>query len=121
MDEKTTTKDKKIDQAGKASFPASDPTPHASSTSTELPGRPVDRMAPRITKEQIEQAQHGDGHHHRDGELAMDDSRPADHPDSEAIAIRQGTGPRAMVSVLLISLMFSAVAGVALLAYFTLS
>jgi len=121
MDEKTTTKDKKTDQAGKASFPASDPTPYASSTSSELPGRPVDRMAPRITKEEIEQAQHGDGHHHRDGELAVDDGKPVDHPHSERVSIRQGTGPRSMVSVLLISLMLSAVAGAALMAYFTLS
>ena len=120
MDEKTTLIDKKIDQAGKASFPASDPTPHASSTSTELPRRPVDRMAPHISKEQIEQAQRGDGRHQREGELAMDDSKPVDHPERETVAIRQGTGPRATVSVLLISLMLSAVAGAALLAYFTL-
>jgi hypothetical protein len=30
----------------------------------------------------------------------MDNSKPVDHPDRETVAVRQGTGPRAMVSVL---------------------
>jgi hypothetical protein len=50
----------------------------------------------------------------------MDNSKPVDHPDRETVEIRQGTGPRAMVSVLLISLAFAGVSGAALLAYFIL-
>jgi hypothetical protein len=50
----------------------------------------------------------------------MDNSRPVDHPDRETVEVRQGTGPRATVSVLFISLIMSAVAGAALLAYFVL-
>ena len=45
-------------------------------------------------------------------------SKPVDRPDQETVGVRQGTGPRAMVSVLTISLMLAAVAGVALLAYY---
>jgi hypothetical protein len=45
-------------------------------------------------------------------------SKPVDRPDQETVEVRQGTGPRAMVSVLTISLMLAAVAGVALLAYY---
>ena len=39
----------------------------------------------------------------------MDNSKPVDHPDRETVEVRQGTGPRAMVSVLLISLAFAGV------------
>jgi len=60
-------KDKKIDKAGEMSFPASDVTAHGNPTSTEPPARPRDRKAPHITKEQIEQAQHGDGHKQQRG------------------------------------------------------
>jgi len=49
-----------------------------------------------------------------------DSSKPVDHPDRETVKVRQGTGPRAMVSVLLISLMLAAVAGAALLTFFYL-
>ena len=59
--------DLKIDQAGKTSFPASDATAHGKPTSTERPGRPVDRKAPHVTKEQIDQAQRGEGHKHQRG------------------------------------------------------
>lgn len=59
--------EKKIDKAGDMSFPASDPTAHGKPTSTEEPSRPVDRKAPKITKEQIEQAQRGAGHKHQGG------------------------------------------------------
>jgi len=31
------------------------------------------------------------------------DDKPVDRPDKTTVAVRQGTGPRAMVSVLLIS------------------
>jgi hypothetical protein len=54
--------EKKVDKAVDMSFPASDATAHGKPTSTEPPTRPIDRKAPRITKEQIEQAQRGDGH-----------------------------------------------------------
>jgi hypothetical protein len=47
-------------------------------------------------------------------------TRPADHPDRETVEVRQGTGPRAMVSVLFVSLSVAAVAGVILLGYFVL-
>jgi hypothetical protein len=66
MDEKK-RKDKKIDQAGDMSFPASDATAHGNPTSTERPGRPIDRKAPRVTKEQIDQAHCGAGHKHQRG------------------------------------------------------
>jgi hypothetical protein len=68
MDEKKKRQDKKIDQAGKMSFPASDATPYGNPTSTEKPGRPADRKAPHLTKEQIDQAQRGDGHKTQGGE-----------------------------------------------------
>lgn len=48
----------------------------------------------------------------------MDNSKTADHPDSKTVAVRQGTGPRASVSVLLISLLMAAAAGVVILGYF---
>ena len=47
----------------------------------------------------------------------MEGTKAADHPDRETVAIRQGTGPRATVSVLLISMTCAAVAGL-LIAYF---
>jgi hypothetical protein len=59
--------EKKIDKAVDMSFPASDPTAHGKPTGTEAPGRPADRKAPKITKEQIDQAQRGDGHKHQGG------------------------------------------------------
>jgi hypothetical protein len=67
MEEKTKRKADKIDAGGKMSFPASDAPAHGKPTSTETPGRPADRKAPRITKEQIEQAQRGEGHKHQRG------------------------------------------------------
>ena len=48
----------------------------------------------------------------------MEDSKPVDHPDRKTVEVRQGTGPRATVSVLLVSLLLAAVAGLLLLAYF---
>ena len=41
-----------------------------------------------------------------------------DHPSAETVKVRQGTGPRATVSVLLISLTAAAVAGVLIVGYF---
>jgi hypothetical protein len=48
----------------------------------------------------------------------MEGTKPADHPDRETVAVRQGTGPRATVSVLVISIACAAVAGLLLMAYF---
>ena len=45
-------------------------------------------------------------------------SEPVDQPSRETVKLRQGTGPRATVSVLLIALTLAAIAGAALLAYF---
>jgi hypothetical protein len=56
---------KKHDKAVDMTFPASDPVAHGTPTGTEKPRRPVDRKPPRITREQIEQAQRGDGHKHQ--------------------------------------------------------
>ena len=67
MNEKKKRTDKKVDHAGNMSFPASDATTHGKPTSTERPGRPVDRKAPHVTKEQIDQAQRGEGHKHQRG------------------------------------------------------
>lgn len=47
----------------------------------------------------------------------MSSGEPADHADRETEKVRQGTGPRATVSVLFVSLSLAAIAGVALLAY----
>jgi hypothetical protein len=45
-------------------------------------------------------------------------TEPVDHPSRDTVKVRQGTGPRATVSVLLVSLTLAAVVGIALLAYF---
>jgi len=59
--------DAKIDNAVDMSFPASDATAHGKPTATEPPSRPKDRKAPKITREEIEQAQKGAGHKHQGG------------------------------------------------------
>jgi hypothetical protein len=94
--------DKKHDQAIDMSFPASDSVAPGNPTGTEEPYRPADRKAPKITREQIEQAQRGGGH----------------CPSSETVAVRQGTGPRATVSVLFVSLLASAAVGGLIIGYF---
>ena len=48
----------------------------------------------------------------------MSNSEPVDHPSKETVEVRQGTGPRATVSVLFISLTLAVIVGVVLLAYF---
>jgi hypothetical protein len=48
----------------------------------------------------------------------MENGKPVDRPSEQTVKVRQGTGPRTMVSVLLISLLLAAVAGALLLAYF---
>ena len=50
----------------------------------------------------------------------MEGTKPVDHPDRETVAVRQGTGPRATVSVLLISIAGAAVAGILIVGYFVL-
>jgi hypothetical protein len=54
--------EKKVDEAVDQTFPASDPTATGKATSTEPPGRPKDRKAPVISKEDIERARRGSGH-----------------------------------------------------------
>src|SRR4029078_9940213 len=112
-------KQKKVDDAVAMTFPASDPTSHGSPTGTEPPNRPVDRRAPAITKEQIEQAQHGDGTNAKTGAEPLGETEPVDQPDRETLEVRQGTGPREMVSVLSVSLALAGLVGIVLLAYFT--
>jgi hypothetical protein len=51
----------------------------------------------------------------------MDDSKPVDHPDKQTVAVRQGTGPRATVSVLIVSTALALTAGAILLLYFLLA
>jgi hypothetical protein len=45
-------------------------------------------------------------------------SKPVDRPDQETVEVRQGTGPRATVSALMLSLVLAGLAGVALVGYF---
>jgi hypothetical protein len=47
--------------------------------------------------------------------MHMEGDRPVDEPNRETVKARQGTGPRIMVSVLLVSLLLAAIAGVVLL------
>ena len=60
------TKHSKHDMAVDMTFPASDPVASGKPTGTEEPCRPADRKAPVITREQIEQAQRGEGHKHQE-------------------------------------------------------
>ena len=62
MDHRKTPKERKLDKAVDMTFPASDAPAHGKATGTEAPRRPADRKAPRVTREQIEQAQRGEGH-----------------------------------------------------------
>jgi hypothetical protein len=62
MEHTKTSKERKVDKAVDMTFPASDAPAHGKATGTEPPRRPVDREAPRVTKEEIEQAQRGEGH-----------------------------------------------------------
>jgi hypothetical protein len=47
-------------------------------------------------------------------------TEPVDQPDKTTVKVRQGTGPRTTVSVLLLSLTLAALVGAALLVYFYL-
>jgi hypothetical protein len=53
-------------------------------------------------------------------EGAVENGKPVDHPSKETVDLRQGTGPRATVSVLFISLVLAVVVGVLVIAYFYL-
>lgn len=44
-------------------------------------------------------------------------SKPVDHPSRATVEVRQGTGPRTMVSVLFISMLLTAIAGIGMAAY----
>jgi hypothetical protein len=62
MEKSRKQKDHEVDKAVDMTFPASDAPAHGKATGTETPRRPVDRKAPLVTKEQIEQAKRGEGH-----------------------------------------------------------
>ena len=62
------TQDKKLDKAIEKSFPASDSVNVGKPTSTEPARRPIDRQPPVITKEEVEAAERGEGHAHRNTE-----------------------------------------------------
>jgi hypothetical protein len=113
----------KLDQSVEMTFPASDPTAHRGATGTEPPPRPADREPPQITVEQIEQARRGEGHKRQEPLAATEatvlgGTEPVDQPDPETVEVRQGTGPRATVSVLLVSILLAACAGIVLVGYF---
>jgi hypothetical protein len=46
------------------------------------------------------------------------ESKPVDRPDGETVEVRQGTGPRATVSVLILSIVLALIAGLAVVGYF---
>jgi len=46
------------------------------------------------------------------------DDKPVDRPDQATVAVRQGTGPRAMVTVLLLSTIAAAAAMLVIYLYF---
>jgi hypothetical protein len=48
----------------------------------------------------------------------MENSKPVDHPSRETVKVRQGTGPREMVSVLLVSVLGAIAVGALLLIFF---
>ena len=73
------TQDKKLDKAIEKSFPASDPVNVGKPTGTEPAKRPIDRQPPVITKEQVEAAERGEGHAHRDLEPSSEKARHQKH------------------------------------------
>jgi hypothetical protein len=48
----------------------------------------------------------------------MEDTKPVDRPSRETVEVRQGTGPRATVSVLIVSIVLAVIVGGGMLAYF---
>ncbi|RTL62892.1 MAG: hypothetical protein EKK41_24565 [Hyphomicrobiales bacterium] len=55
-------KEKKVDEAIKETFPASDPPAFGRSTGNEPANKPTSRQAAVISKEDIEAARQGEGH-----------------------------------------------------------
>jgi hypothetical protein len=53
-------------------------------------------------------------------DATITDSKPVDHPSRETVKVRQGTGPHATVTVLVVSLFAAAVIGALLLIFFYL-
>ncbi len=58
--------DDRLDEALEETFPASDATATGAPTATEPAGRPMNRQAPEITREQIEHARRNDEHAQND-------------------------------------------------------
>jgi hypothetical protein len=48
----------------------------------------------------------------------MNDSNPVDQPSRETVKVRQGTGPRDTVTVLIVSILGAAAVGALLLVFF---
>jgi hypothetical protein len=48
----------------------------------------------------------------------MENSKPVDQPSRETVKVRQGTGPREMVSVLMVSILGAVAVGALLLIFF---
>src|SRR5688572_25271060 len=74
-----TDQDKKLDKAIDKTFPASDPVTVGKATGTEPAKCPVDRKPPVITKEQVEAAERGEGHAHRDVGASQQKARRQKH------------------------------------------
>lgn len=62
MNQNSKAEERKVDKAVDMTFPASDPVATGRATGNEPPSRPIDRKPPVITREEIDQAQRGDGH-----------------------------------------------------------
>ena len=113
------TKDKKRDKDVDMTFPASDAIAHGVQqvrsrragpwTANPRPYQGADRPGATWRRPQT------------GGKEVMEGSEPVDRPSRETVAVRQGTGPRAMVSVLFISLALAALAGLINLGYFVWS
>jgi hypothetical protein len=52
------------------------------------------------------------------GNASIAESKPVDHPSRETVRVRQGTGPRATVTVLVVSLLGAAAVGALLFIFF---
>jgi hypothetical protein len=50
----------------------------------------------------------------------MSTNQPVDQPSRETVKVRQGTGPRSMVTILITSLVAAGVLGTLLLIYFSI-
>ena len=70
-----------VGKAVEKTFPASDPVTVGKPTGTEPAKRPVDRKPPVITKEQVEAAERGEGHAHRDAASPAEDQEARHQKD----------------------------------------